>query len=56
MVEELGGSVAAASEGVALTVMGWEVGSFTVVEGISCVVDESAEPIRDDWPGVGMRR
>jgi hypothetical protein len=51
----LGGSVAVASKGEALPVMscgGRE--SLTLADSRS--VEESADPLREDWPGVGMRR
>lgn len=50
----LSGSVAVVSEGEALPVMGREGDAFTLTG--SWIVEESADPLRDNKPGVGMRR
>lgn len=49
----LGGSTPAASEGVALAVMGGDSDSFVVA--VPRFVEESADPLRDDCPRVSMR-
>ncbi len=55
MADALGGSVAVASaSGDALAVIGRDSDSLTSAG--SWGADESTEPLREDWPAVGMRR